>query len=285
MSFIRLAILTFISILSLHAQAQRYEIGIIGVATGYMGDLNTTDPFYFKNMGGGLFVKYNLDPTWGVKLSVNQLGISGKDLDFDNSNQQIRNLRFKNQLSEISFTVEYNFWTYYNSRHTSNFSPYILAGLGIMNHDPYVYYDENKIKLRPLKLEYDEATNAGLYSNWNMSIPVGLGFRYRLNSAWSIGIEASYRVAFTDYIDNVSKNYTTATAVNNTLPHVTVGREDNRRPFDSNDWRYLADPSNNLTINAGTARGDGKNRDGYMTAGVTLTYTIFDANCYSWLKR
>jgi acyl-CoA thioesterase len=52
-----------------------------------------------------------------------------------------------------------------------------------------------------------------------------------------------------------------------------------------NDWIYLADPSNDLAGNAGLARGDGSNKDGYMTAGITLAYTIFDLNCYSWIKR
>lgn len=285
MNFIRVTILTFITILSLSAQAQRYEIGINGGATGYMGDINSTNPFYFKNIGGGLFVKYNLNPTWGVKLSANHLLISGNDLDFKNDYQQTRGLLFRNQLSELSLTMEFNFWTYYDSKHRARFTPYILGGIGAVIHDPYLYYDENKIKLRPLKLEYEGALNPGSYSNKSITLPMGVGFKYRINSSWSVGVEASYRLAFTDYLDNVSKYYPTSEPTNISFPNVTVGPEGNKRPFDINDWKYLADPSNNLTVNGGTARGDGRIKDGYMTAGITLIYTIFDANCFDWIKR
>jgi hypothetical protein len=84
--------------MSLKMYAQRYEIGINGATTGYMSDLNISNPFYFKNFGGGLFAKYNLDPTWGLKLSANHLLISGDDQDFNNSFQKLRNLKFRNKL-------------------------------------------------------------------------------------------------------------------------------------------------------------------------------------------
>lgn len=285
MIFLRLAILTLLSFLSLKMYAQRYEVGINGAATGYMGDLNTSNPFYFKNFGGGLFVKYNLDPTWGIKLSANHLLISGEDQDFDNSFQQLRHLKFRNQITELALAADFNFWTYFNSKHRSRLTPYISVGLAVLKHDPYIFYDEHKIKLRPLKLEYDDANNSQLYPNWNVAIPLSLGLKYRLNSTWSIGAGINYRVAFTDYLDNVSQYYATAVPADITFPNVRVGSPGEERLFDVNDWTYLADLSNNLSGNAGSARGDGRNKDSYMTAGITLTYTIFDPNCYSWIKR
>ncbi|MCA5006547.1 outer membrane beta-barrel protein [Sphingobacterium sp. WQ 366] len=265
--------------------AQRYQIGVNGATTGYMGDLNSENPFYLKNFGGGIFVKYNLDPTWGVKLSANHLLISGDDLDFKNTLHQVRNLKFNNQLTEIAVALDFNFWTYFNSKHRSKFTPYLSTGLALLKHDPYVYYEHNKIKLRPLQLEYDALTDTELYKNWNLAIPLAIGIKYKLNSSWDLGIEANYRIAFTDYLDNVSKYYATSTPDMVDLPKVTVGPVDSPRPFDLNDWKHLADPSNNLTSNAGRSRGDGRNMDGYMTVGITLTYTIFDPNCYSWIKR
>ncbi|MGN0003267.1 MAG: DUF6089 family protein [Sphingobacterium composti] len=285
MFFLRLTILILLSILSIEIYAQRIEIGANGSVTGYMGDINTSSPLYFKNLGGGLFVKYNLDPTWGIKLSANHLLISGDDQDFDNDFQQIRNLKFKNQLTEAALSIDFNFLTYFDSRHKSKITPYLSAGLAVIKHNPYIYYDENKIYLRPLKLEYDANSNSQIYNNLNVAVPLGIGIKYRLNSEWSIGVEAKYRIAFTDYLDNISREYATSVPIDIVIPNATVGVDGERRPFDQNDWRYLADPSNNLSINAGTARGDGKRKDGYMTAGITLTYTIFDPNCYSWIKR
>lgn len=283
--FLRLAILTLVSFFSLKLHAQRYEIGINGAATGYLGDLNTSNNFYIKNFGGGLFINYNMDPTWGIKLSGNHLLISGSDQDFQNSLQQIRNLKFRNQITELALALNFNFWTYFRSKNKLKFTPYISTGIAILKHDPYIYYDEHKVKLRPLKLEYDKTTNSQLYTNWNLAIPLSLGIKYKLNSMWSIGGEMSYRLAFTDNLDNVSKYYATSVPQDIAFPNIMVGPQNEKRPFDTNDWIYLADPSSNLTGNAGLARGDGKNKDGYMTAGITLTYTIFDPNCYSWIKR
>src|SRR5690606_12324590 len=123
-------ILVCLSVVQLHAQ--RYQIGVNGATTGYMGDLNTENPFYFKNFSGGLFVKYNLDPTWGIKLSANHLLISGDDQDFKNSFQPNRNLKFRNQVTELALAIDFNFWTYFDSRHRSKFTPYLTAGVAMI---------------------------------------------------------------------------------------------------------------------------------------------------------
>ena len=284
MNFLRLTILILSCLFLAKAYGQRYEIGGSGVATGYMGDLNRVNPFYYKNFGGGIFIKYNLDPLWGIKFSANHLRLSADDLDFENGLQQKRNLKFNNQLTEMSLTAEFNFWTY-SVRKRIKWNPYISTGLAILNHDPFINYEGEKIKLRPLMLEYDNTTNGKLYSNWNIAIPLIVGIKYKLNSSWAIGAEVNYRLAFTDYLDNVSKYYPTSLPIDLSGLNVMIGPKDAKRPFDSSDWAYLADPSNNLAMNTGSARGDGKNRDGYMTAGITVTYTIFDPNCYSWIKR
>lgn len=266
-------------------QAQRYEIGINGVATGYMGDLNVENPLYFGNVGGGLFFKYNFNPMWGLKFSANHLLISGDDRDFDNEFQQVRNLKFSNQLTELGLNVEFNFWGLMDIKRSLNFTPYIATGLALIKHDPYIYYEDTKVKLRTLQLEYDANSNSTVYNNLNLAVPIVLGIKYKINSTWSLGLEANYRFAFTDYLDNVSQYYPTSVPSTVNYPNIIINSTNPPRQFDSNDWKYLADPSNNLNSNAGRARGDGQNRDGYFTAGITLTYNIFDLSCYSWIKR
>lgn len=267
------------SVFSLKAYAQRYEIGINGTATGYMGDLNNVDPFYFKQYGGGIFVKRNIDTTWSIKMSAHHMLISGNDLDFKNNFQQERRLKFLNQLSELAFMLDFNFWRN-NRRNASKLSPYITAGLAMIKHDPYIYYDQNKIKLRPLKLEYEEGIHTKEFKTWNMAIPMGLGLKYKVNPTWALGMEATYRLAFTDYLDNVSQYYPTSFPTEVTLLNIKVNGPNGQRPFDVNDWYYLAYPSRNITTKAGSARGDGNSKDGYMTAGIPLTYTLLDRNCF-----
>ena len=273
------------SLISLHSYAQRYELGFNGAGTGYLGDINSTNPLYIKSFGGGVFVKYNIDPTWGFKAAINHLHLKGDDQDFDNDFQQLRNLKFQNQLSELAMTVEFNFLSAYNNRRTSTFTPYIFAGIAGLRHDPYIYYGDEKIRLRPLLLEFEkEEEEQKLYAKYSVAIPIGFGFKYKLNSSWSVGAELNYRLAFTDYLDNVSKSYANAIPTNLDLPNISIKDGNETRKFDLEDWAYLVDPSSNFDSNLGVARGDGRKKDGYMTAGITLTYTIFSRNCFSWVK-
>lgn len=260
---IRIAILILFSFILSRASAQQYEFGISAVGTGYMGDINSTDPFYLKNLGAGVFAKYNLNPTWGIKLGYNHLYISASDQDFNSPHQKERNLQFNNQLSEVSLTAEFNFFRYIAGRQLNRYTPYLIGGVAGVIHDPYVIYEGNKVRLRPLKLEEDEAGAAVEYSRFSLSIPFGAGFKYNIKGPWSIGTEVIYRAALSDRLDDVGQYYPEAISSDRT-------------------WQFLADPSGKLEVNRGKARGDGKKFDGYMTAGITLTYTIISKKCYWW---
>lgn len=283
---VRFLILTCITLLSWHCYAQRYEVGIAGMGTGYMGDINPQNQLYIKSLGGGIFSKYNFSPTWGARLSVNYLHLQGQDRDFDNELQNTRNLSFQNRITEFSLMGEFNFYTIFNKKRqqTPNFTPYIFAGIGILNHDPYVRYGGQRVRLNPLRLEYDEISNPTIYSTWNMLLPFGVGIKHNLKNSWAIGAEISYRLAFTDNLDNVSKYYATSIPQYLRVPNVEIKDGDVTRKFGVEDWEYLADPSGNLFTNAGLARGDGKTKDGYMTIGITLTYSILSTDCFSWRK-
>ena len=245
-------------------KAQQYEFGISGVATGYMGDLNPTDILYFKNAGGGLFAKYNLNPTWGIRASLNYLPLYANDYDFSNASQLNRGLLFNNNLKELSITADFNFFKYIPGREMNRYTPYLFAGLAVLHHNPYVYHNDQKIYLRDYSLEIDDNGVDVISSQWALSVPIGAGFKYNISGPWSIGAEINYRAVLSDGIDNVSKYYRYDV---NRLPEA---------------WAYMVDPTSQLDRKGGTSRGNGKNIDGYMTAGITLTYTLISQKCYWW---
>ncbi|MDR2283783.1 MAG: hypothetical protein LBE37_11265, partial [Sphingobacterium sp.] len=153
--------------------------------------------------------------------------------------------------------------------------PYIVAGIAGIIHDPYVNYSTKKLRLRELELEADENGNAITFSKFALSVPIGAGFKYNIKGPWSIGAEVIYRTVLSDNIDAVSQYYLSP---DNILARTSI-------PYDLNrdDLTFLADPSGGkLVTNGGRARGDGKKFDGYMTAGITLTYTIISKKCYWW---
>ena len=54
-----------------------------------------------------------------------------------------------------------------------------------------------------------ERCNHGIksYKKFQVAIPFGIGARFRLNEMLDLSAELGFRYLFTDYIDDVSKNY------------------------------------------------------------------------------
>ncbi|HMR20408.1 MAG TPA: DUF6089 family protein, partial [Sphingobacterium sp.] len=183
---------------------------------------------------------------------------------FQYENQQNRGLLFNNNLKEFSVTGEFNFFRFIAGRHNRRYTPYLLGGIAVINHNPYISYEGNRVYLRDYPLEIDAQDMDVTYSKWAVSIPVGAGFKYNIRGPWSIGAEINYRTVLSDHIVAVSQYY----------KYGTAGLPD--------PWALMADPTEQLAQRGGTLRGNGKNLDGYMTAGITLTYTLISKRCYWW---
>lgn len=277
---LRLVVITIFILISRGISAQTYEYGTTAYATGYMGDINTTNPFYYKNIGAGVFGQYNLTQTWGMRMNFIYLKLSAYDRDSNNSNQQKRNLEFHNQLFELSLLSVFNFFKFSPTSRGKQYSPYIMGGIGIVKHDPYVYYLDSKIPLRQLQLERDKQDNPFSYSALAFVIPLGLGFRFKAKRNWTIGLETSYRIVLSDNIDNISGYYPIAIQEEVTSSTIKVKTTEGLiRSLNSTDRLILTDPSGNFPNNKGSLRGNGKQWDGYMTTGITLSYTLRSNKC------
>lgn len=258
--------LTFGSI----ASAQQWEIGLNGGMTGYMGDINPSNPLYFKRIGGGIHAKYNINPTWGIRSNASFAPIYGTDEDFDALYQQQRNLKFRNNILELAVMAEFNFFKFIGGREFNNYTPYIFAGLAALHHDPYVRMANESIYLKEMELEIDEDESTITYSNLAMSIPFGAGFKYNFKGPWTFGCELMYRTVMSNYIDNIGGFYNA---------HVSPISSDKKYLRK----HYLSDPSIKLSSNNnGTLRGSGNKFDGFMSASITLTYTFNSQSCYWW---
>ena len=81
-----------------------------------------------------------------------------------------------------------------------------------------------------------------------------------------MNIEASSRITFIDYLDDVSGNYAEYEDVNYFVNGVNVGP-------------LLADKSKDKIGIPGKQRGTSKDKDRFMFVGVGLTYTINTIKC------
>jgi hypothetical protein len=195
-----------------------------------------------------------------------------------------RNLHFRNDLKELSVVgIVDLFENRGNYLRRVSITPYGFGGLAVFHHNPKAQgavgsEDEGKwVALRPLQTEGKK------YSSVQLSIPVGVGVRARLNDAFDISFEIGYRYTFTDYLDDVSKNYlgtgnykseqAEAFADRTTEP-IAARVNEERDPV----WQTLTGvDANGVGANrfssAGQKRGS-KNKDIYIVTGIHITYVF-----------
>jgi hypothetical protein len=250
--FLAAILLTFFC---LTARAQTWEIGGIVGGAGYMGDLNQYNPFKISGPAGGLFIKRNFDPYFGIRIGYTYGRIAGADSLSNNALDRNRSLSFNTTLTELSLTGEFNFMEYIPSVSKNMYTPYIFAGVAITQYKPQATYNGQKYDLRSLQ------TEGVSYPGSTIAAPFGLGIKYNIAGKLTLGAELGYRIALTDYLDDVSGDYPDKTGMSPLA-------------------RTLSDRSLNGSGTAGTQRGDLRPRDTYLFAGFTISYSFISQKCY-----
>jgi len=156
------------------------------------------------------------------KASLSLIRIAGDDNYFNYSasdgeklfaaNYQ-RNLHFRNDLKEVSFTGVYDFKSQTPFRKKRpQFSPYVFLGVAALISNPIARGEPSTAKpsawvdLRGYAgiSPTNTGTENKVYSPFTFAIPFGFGFRYKLDKSTDLGFEFSYRKTFSDYLDDVS---------------------------------------------------------------------------------
>ena len=169
-----------------HAAAQRKsDIGLIGGASYYMGDINHSQHFYAPSPAGGIIYRYNLNPRHSFRFSGVYTSLKGNDSDFEDAFQQWRNHSFKTSVIDLAITTEFNFMDYKpTSLRKNKYSPYVSAGLGYASVLSSTIEPRRDIKAKS-----------------SATIIFGGGFKYNLARRWSIGAEWTFRKTLNDLLD------------------------------------------------------------------------------------
>lgn len=256
-----------------NSNAQTWELGIHAGAAGYLGDLNQTKPLKLSGISAGGYVKINFDPYWTLGAHYTYGKIKADDLKSDNEDFRNRGLNFNTGLSEVSLQVDFNFLEYFAGGGTKGFTPYIYAGLGGVFFSPKAGYPNDPVlgdetyKLRFYKTE----GQAEPYKNYALTVPYGVGMKFRLMENWGLFTQIGYRTAYTDYLDDVSRKY--------------PDPNNSNWPADNNLLirQMLSNPSQVTGYGPpGTQRGDFRKRDTYMFVGIGISYTFVSQKCYTF---
>lgn len=187
---------------------QGWEAEIAAGTSRYKGDL-TKSHFIYKTMraGAAFNLKYNFDNAFIIRAGIAWGQVTGDDKYNKPAVLKSRNLNFKSNIIELNICAEYNLlepdiYIAY---------PYIFGGIGVFHFNPYTYDKDNKkTYLRPLSTEGQglaEYPDRKKYPLTQFCLPFGAGWKWRFNKRYELAYEIGYRFLFTDYLDDVSKNY------------------------------------------------------------------------------
>jgi hypothetical protein len=275
-------ILILILVLNIkNTNAQFVEIGILGGASNYSGDLsNESVAFKETHLAAALFGRYNFSNKWAVKGFAGYGKISGDDKNYaiapsssnpDGNFQYWRNLNFNSHIFEFSVQAEYNLLPNdLNSYNTRPFIPYIFAGIGIVNFNPKTTINGTEVELQPLGTEGQGTTSNNSLKKYDLtvySVPIGFGFRQKISEAFFLGLEAGVRFTGSNYLDDVGGKYADASVVGAAYGVKAQALSDRSIERTANGQPYFTE---------GNPRSDRKifTKDLYFMAGITISYVF-----------
>lgn len=264
-----LKIIVFLSFLiPLNGLAQKgFEVGAWIGAAHYFGDLNNLYRLNEPGLAGGLIGRYNFDTRLSARLQLNALRIRGNDSKSRNAFDLRRNLSFYSNIYEVAPSLEFNFFTLKHGSRDNFITPYMYGGFSIFYYSPNAVLNGQTYSLREMGtegqlpgLEYNEIGTAWL---------IGGGVKVDVSHSWSINVDLGYRLARTDYLDDVSGFYPDYNELRVNRGDIAVDLSD--RSITSIDQQKIGI--------SGTQRGDGREKDAFISFGINLVYYFGKLRC------
>jgi len=246
--------LLLVTIITSNVNAQKgWEVGGWLGTSFYFGDLNNRLNITQPGIAGGLVARWNFDTRISLKNSFNFGRIGASDADSPNIFERSRNLNFNSNIYDFSSTVEFNFFNYVHGSSTENYTPYLLAGANVFKFNPTTELDGVKYELKDFGTEGQAVGSE--YFGLSAGVVVGAGYKWDISYDLSLNIEYSYRVLFTDYVDDVSGTYPSLSELVATRNATAAA---------------LSDRSSIDLGQQGTQRGNSKDNDTYNFFGISL---------------
>jgi hypothetical protein len=246
----------------------------------------------------GGFARRRLNRQISINAGLMHMRIQGADALSTNPARVGRNLNFRNDMFE--FYVRPEFTIYQDNdlggrgKYRTDFRLFGYVGVALLYHNPTgQLVNENNERtgdwydLRPLTTEMVD------YSNFVLSIPVGMGFHFTKQRRHRFGWDFGWRTTFTDYLDDVSTVYVDPSRLPSDL---------SRQLYTQHAAAYALDPTLPAPQNYGfvpetpgpskkedNKRGDPTHNDSYLTMTFTYSYVLrgqsnFYRQRYNWVR-
>ena len=262
----------------------RYEV-VFGLgASQFLGELGGADQIgtdFYKDLeirmtrpAGMLGMRYKLTPQSALKFGLTWGAVAGDDALTKEEHRSNRSIHFRSHIVELAATYEFYLKKEQaghrfrlrgvKGRKAKGFYPYGFFGISGFWFNPRAK-DQNgtwtSLKRLGTEGQYVSDTRRP-YSRIGFAIPLGIGFKYKLDRQFLIGMEYGKRKTFTDYIDDTSTTYW----ANDVIASSEAGAT----------GAYLADPTQGQWVGAAPnqQRGDPTDNDSFMFLTITLNYTL-----------
>lgn len=171
-------------------QAQIHEVGVFLGGSNYIGDIGKTNYIAPNEPAFGLLYKWNKSPRHSFRISYTQSAITANDLDSKESSRYNRGYRFKTNLHEASFGLEFNFFDFNLHDSTPKITPYVASGFSYF----FAKYTLNNDALNVSITDKIERGNS-------LAIPMIIGIKSNITPHLILAIEAGARYTLTDNLD------------------------------------------------------------------------------------
>lgn len=195
--------------------AYPWELGLGAGAAVYLGETNVVrlgEKIYSGNPGLSMHFRKNLNNHLALRANLTFARLSGNDRHLkDPAWRPERGLSFSGTLYDISALAEYYPLGLYRqknsrSRTKSNerlaVSPFLILGAGVNFSRPKVFWNDQQPNdyINPVLAEIDKNHT---YTP-DISLPFGLGARFRTGKYFTIGVETLVVPTMGDYLDGIS---------------------------------------------------------------------------------
>lgn len=256
--------------------------GNMGKGTYFVKDLNLSTTKLQK----GLFVNFYPQEWIGFRLAANISKLEGADsLVKDKGSAELfrldRNLHFRTNLTEAYAAMEIYPTVFFEEYEglQGKVRPYGVIGVGLFKFNPQTqYYSPNGTKrwvdLEPLRIEgqgMEEYPDRPRYKLTQMEIPLGGGVKWYVKENMYLGFEVLHRKTFTDYIDDLSKDYIDQNLYDKYLApeQAVVAKQVQNRKVSGGVFATGPTP-------VGEQRGNAKRNDSFFSSIVRFGWRLFD---------
>ena len=184
----------------------QHEVGISLGTSHLLGDFGGgpgTGSLFIKDIdlkstrpSVGLFYRYNFAKFLSARAQFIYGQLHSNDLFSEESFRKSRALISKSNVFDGSLQLEFNFIPLKFCSSKARFSPYVAVGIGLAGVNAAVS-SSNIEGIPNTENQYIQSGSA-----LAVNIPMTAGVKYKMKQNVVFGLETSYRMAFTDKLDN-----------------------------------------------------------------------------------